>query len=180
MELIVAILAIGTSALNVVLLYIEPEPAYWSKLFTSFDSAACVTFLIVYILKMYVATHRMQYIFSVLSLLDLFTLLPTIVLFQVSYDNSFYFMIPFSRYARSVTSFLIIQRYFKLGQSDVDRQINIVFITMLLLTYIASGMYAIVENQKRKLSDKTFLQFHDSVYFVIVSLATVGYGDEIP
>ena len=81
MELIVAILAIGTSALNVVLLYIEPEPAYWSKLFTSFDSAACVIFLIVYILKMYVATHRMQYIFSMMSLLDLFTLLPTIILF---------------------------------------------------------------------------------------------------
>lgn len=147
MELIVAILAIMTSALNVVLLYIEPEPAYWSKLFTSsLDWAACAIFLIVYILKLYVATHRIQYIFSIMSVLDLFTMLPTLILFQVSYQNSFYFMIPFSRYARSVTSFLIIQRYFKLGQSDVDRQINIVFITMLLLTYIASGMYAIVEN----------------------------------
>jgi hypothetical protein len=148
MELIVAILAIMTSALNVVLLYIEPEPAYWSKLFTSsLDWAACAIFLIVYILKLYVATHRMQYIFSIMSVLDLFTMLPTLILFQVSYQNSFYFMIPFSRYARSaVTSFLIIQRYFKLGQSDVDRQINIVLITMLLLTYIASGMYAIVEN----------------------------------
>ena len=110
MELIVAILAIGTSALNVVLLYIEPEPAYWSKLFTSFDSAACAIFLIVYILKFYVATHRMQYLFSIMSLLDMLTMLPKLILFEVSYENSFYFMIPFSRYARSVTSFLIIQR----------------------------------------------------------------------
>jgi hypothetical protein len=52
--------------------------------------------------------------------------------------------------------------------------------TMVLLTYIASGMYAIVENNQRSKSDMSFLQFHDSVYFVIVSLATVGYGDEIP
>lgn len=52
--------------------------------------------------------------------------------------------------------------------------------TMTLLTYIAAGMYAIVENTRRSKTEATFLQFHDSVYFVIVSLATVGYGDEIP
>jgi voltage-gated potassium channel len=62
----------------------------------------------------------------------------------------------------------------------VDRQINIVFITMLLLTYISSGIYSIVENRERKMTDSNFLQLHDSVYFVIVTLATVGYGDEIP
>lgn len=67
-----------------------------------------------------------------------------------------------------------------MGQTDVDRQINIVFITMLLLTYISSGIYSIVENRERETTDSNFLQLHDSVYFVIVTLATVGYGDEIP
>jgi hypothetical protein len=51
---------------------------------------------------------------------------------------------------------------------------------MLLLTYISSGIYSIVENRERKITDSNFLQLHDSVYFVIVTLATVGYGDEIP
>jgi Ion channel len=51
---------------------------------------------------------------------------------------------------------------------------------MVLLTYIASGMYGVVENKKRKIDDPNYLQFHDSVYFVIVTLATVGYGDEVP
>ena len=51
---------------------------------------------------------------------------------------------------------------------------------MLLLTYISSGIYSIVENRERKITDSNFLQLHDSVYFVIVTLGTVGYGDEIP
>jgi hypothetical protein len=51
---------------------------------------------------------------------------------------------------------------------------------MLLLTYISSGIYSIVENRERNITDSNFLQLHDSVYFVIVTLATVGYGDEIP
>ena len=67
-----------------------------------------------------------------------------------------------------------------MGQTEIDRQINIVFITMLLLTYISSGIYSIVENRERETTDSNFLQLHDSVYFVIVTLATVGYGDEIP
>jgi hypothetical protein len=84
-----------------------------------------------------------------MSILDLFILLPTIILVEPSSHVQFSVLILFSRYVRSISFFLILQRYFKLGQSDVDRQINIVFMTMVLLAYVASGMYAAVENRKR-------------------------------
>jgi Ion channel len=115
-----------------------------------------------------------------MSLLDLFIMLPTLILIEPVEGTSTYFLIPFSRYLRAMIFVIILSRYFKLGQTDVDRQINIVFMTMVLLAYISSGMYAIVENIKRGKDSDRYLQFHDSVYFVIVSLATVGYGDEIP
>ena len=48
---------------------------------------------------------------------------------------------------------------------------------MTLLGYISSGMYEAIENPYRS---GNFMQFHDSLYFVIVTLLTVGYGDEYP
>ena len=106
--------------------------------------------------------------------------MPILLFVNSTTESSLYVLIPFSRYIRSIQSFMIFSQNFKMGQTDVDRQINIVFITMLLLTYISSGIYSIVENRERKIDEANFLQLHDSVYFVIVTLGTVGYGDEIP
>ncbi len=84
MELSVAFIALGTSSFNVVLSYIEPKPAYWSSLFDKLDYAACCSFLFAYILKWYVSTHRLQYLFSLMSLLDLFIMLPTLIMVDVN------------------------------------------------------------------------------------------------
>lgn len=44
---------------------------------------------------------------------------------------------------------------------------------MMLLMYVASGLYQVAENAKN-------LNYHECLYFVVVTLFTVGYGDLMP
>ncbi len=57
---------------------------------------------------------------------------------------TFYF-ITFSRNVRVINTAIFLSKYHKLGHTDVDRQIIIVLMTMILLFYVASGMYEIAE-----------------------------------
>jgi hypothetical protein len=86
--------------------------------------------------------------------------------------------VAFSRYFRMVNFGIILSKNYKLGSTDVDRQIILVVITMVLLMYVSSGMYCVIENLIN--NDGTNMNFHVAVYFVVVTLLTVGYGDIIP
>lgn len=55
-------------------------------------------------------------------------------------------LVAFSRYFRMINCGIILSKNYKLGSTDVDRQINIIVITLLLLMYISSGMYCVIEN----------------------------------
>ena len=57
-ELIAGFLTLGTSALNVVFQYLEPMPGPIYTVFNKIDYAASIYFLAVFILKLYVASHR--------------------------------------------------------------------------------------------------------------------------
>jgi hypothetical protein len=58
LELISGFLAFGTSVSYVVLEYIEQTPDQLHSIFNKLDYVACCVFLFIYILKGYVATHR--------------------------------------------------------------------------------------------------------------------------
>lgn len=92
------------------------------------------------------AQHRLQYLLSIQSILDLIIMIPVFIIVNADYKSTTFFLISFSRYIRSINFTIILSKYYKLGQTDVDRQINIVFMTMVLMAYIASGMYGVVEN----------------------------------
>jgi hypothetical protein len=72
----------------------------------------------------------------------------------------------------------ILVKNFKVGDTEVSRQIFTILLTLMLLVYISAGMFMVAENFER--SEDEQLKFHQSVYFVIVTLSTVGYGDIYP
>ena len=64
------------------------------------------------------------------------------------------------------------------GETEVRKQIFQIVQTLIQLVYISAGMFMIVENTKRRGAE--VLDFHTSIYFVVVTLSTVGYGDINP
>jgi len=63
--------------------------------------------------------------------------------------------------------------------------------TLVLIILVAAGVFSEIENSKNLMSiepdgkmifheDHTFIYFHDALYFVVVTLFTVGYGDINP
>mmetsp|Transcript_12374 Transcript_12374/g.19249 ORF Transcript_12374/g.19249 Transcript_12374/m.19249 type:complete len:188 (+) Transcript_12374:365-928(+) len=124
---------------------------------------------------------------------------PVLFIDNMSMENSLYFLIALSRYLRVPLFCIIMLRYYELGDTDYERQINYIFLIMVLIVIVSSGIFAEVENSQNTVKidkdglgtsdspilifespDYTQLKFHDALYFVIVTLITVGYGDINP
>ena len=109
-------------------------------------------------------------------MIDIIVILPV---FLPNGGGNTYIFFQFTSYLlRSVIGGRILVRNFRLGETEVSRQIFTILVTLSLVVYIAAGMIMISENMPRQNDNK--LEFHQAVYFVIVTLSTVGYGEIFP
>ncbi|MBV6654318.1 MAG: ion transporter [Mameliella sp.] len=177
---IILLILIAASVLTVMLESVEPLQREYATLFTVVEWVFTIFFTIEYLLRLYCVFRPYKYATSFFGIIDLLAILP-------SYLALF---LPTAQYFLIIRAFRLIRifRIFKMAHFINEGNIIIqalkasrakitVFLTFVsLLVIIIGALMYLVEGG----SNDGFSSIPRGVYWSIVTLTTVGYGDITP
>ncbi|MFC4721417.1 ion transporter [Geojedonia litorea] len=143
----------------------------------SIEVFCVVIFTIEYLLRIYVANHKLKFIFSFFGLIDFLAILPFYLSFGLDLRSlralrffRLFRILKLARYNKAINHF---SRAIKSAREEI---FLFIFITLILIYFSAVGIYYF-ENQEQP---EHFSSIFDSLWWAIITLTTVGYGDIYP
>jgi len=176
------IVLIVTIILSIFTVLFESVPEYSSKYLTIFNIAEwffTVLFTIEYLLRIYCIRLASSYIFSFYGIIDLLSILPSYLSFIFPGAN----VLRVIRVIRVLRVFRVLKLVQYVGEAELlasaliasKRKIFIFLFYIINIVVILGSLMYLIEGEKAG-----FDSIPRSIYWAIVTLTTVGYGDISP
>ncbi len=143
----------------------------------SIEWFSVIVFSLEYVFRIYVADSKPKFIFSFYGIIDLLAILPFYLSFGIDLRSlralrflRLFRILKLVRYNKAMNHFT---RAIKSAKEEI---LLFIFITLILIYFSAVGIYYF-ENQAQP---EHFSSIFDSLWWAIITLTTVGYGDVYP
>ena len=157
------------------------------------DFGVCSFFILEHIINAILSHHTFFYLISINSIVNFVTEIPPLFSLMCSdyYLNGFYRSINATRVFRLIRVYRIVD-LLQTGEKDAKIQIINIILTVFSVILIWAGVMQLTELNYVETNLKTTFDplnknnlnlrkdYHHYVYFIIVSITTVGYGEIMP
>ena len=178
---IILLVAILLSVIGVMLESVEEINKEYHNIILAFEWGITILFTIEYFLRIYAVNKPFKYIFSFMGIIDLLAVVPTYLIFIFPAAHSLsvirsirlirvFRVFKLSRYLRGAHTMQIALR-------SSRPKIIVFLLSIMLLVIILGTLMYIIENSVRT---NGFENIPNSIYWAIITLTTVGYGNIVP
>ncbi|MEP5764522.1 MAG: ion transporter [Halieaceae bacterium] len=168
--------------LSVGVVVLDSIPEYhadYGELFLQLEWGFTAIFTVEYATRLWCSPNRRHYALSAFGIVDLLAILPTYLALIIPGANSLLII----RLLRILRIFRVLRLLQFLSEANVlarslrnsRRKIFVFFSLMLVLTTIFGCLMYVIEGP-----DNGFNTIPKSIYWAIVTITTVGYGDVVP
>lgn len=177
---IALLILIAVSVVVVCLESVVSIGSSYAELFYNLEWIFTIIFTIEYLLRIYAVRNPLKYIFSFYGVIDLLSILP----FYLMLINPALHFLLVLRALRLLRIFRIFKLVHFLNESlflinalwASRRKILVFLFSVVLLTVVLGALMYVIEHNE----NPAYSSIPQSIYWAIVTLTTVGYGDVSP